>query len=203
VLVERPDAAINPPFGYIETTPAGLEQYGIEPETAAHFNVRAIRLPDGRSELVVPVHNHDGNLVGHTALPPGQGGRGAKVIRDLDATRELFNMHRVLEFCRLRYGNPEVVLVQTVLDCIKVHQASVETVVGLLDDSLSPVQENLLASYFGNVTIMMRPDRHGRKLAEAIAARLQRTVFVRVVSPPSEKLFSELSGDEIRDLLLS
>lgn len=70
-------------------------------------------------------------------------------------------------------------------DCMKVHQAGYPCVVALMGSTLSVRQEKLLEDPFQRVVLMLDGDKAGISAATAIAARLTRKLFVKVVDVPT------------------
>jgi len=70
-----------------------------------------------------------------------------------------------------------------------------------MGSSLSEAQEQLLAAHFTQVVLMLDGDEAGSRAAAEIAARLVRTVFVRIVDVGEGKQPDQLSSEVIQKLL--
>jgi DNA primase len=108
----------------------------------------------------------------------------------------LFNLHRAI-----RHGN-SVVVVEGFFDCVRVHQAGLPCVVALMGCSLSHRQEQLLQTYFHQVTLLLDGDSAGRNASVAIAARLIHKLSTRIVDIPSGGQPDQLGADQIRCLCI-
>lgn len=83
---------------------------------------------------------------------------------------------------------------------MKVHQAGLPAVVGLMGSSLSEAQESLLLK-FSQVILFLDGDEAGREAARTIVARLIYQTFVRVIDLPDGKQPDQLDAEEVKVLL--
>src|SRR5215467_2859052 len=109
-----------------------LARRGITEKTAVEFGVGFYAGPGlihGR--LVIPVHNADGELVAYCGRSVDQTQPRYRLPSGFTKSEILFNMHRVT------VGMENfVVVVEGFFDCMKVHQAGIRSVVGLMGSAL-------------------------------------------------------------------
>jgi DNA primase len=91
-------------------------------------------------------------------------------------------------------------VVEGFFDCLKLHQAGVESVVALLGAALYPSQQRLLLQHFRCVILMLDGDDTGRGATRTIAAQLQPHASVRVIHLPDAVQPDQLSTETIRRL---
>lgn len=174
-----------------------LKKRGIRPETAQAFGVGFYA---GKSSvikdpyrIVLPVHNGKGELVAYVgrSLDPDLKDK-YHFPSGFRKTQELFNVHRVT-------GNTAVI-VEGFFGTLKIAQAGIPNVVGLMGRTLSETQENLLAR-FTRLVLMLDPDEPGREAQAAIAPRLMANHYLRTVNLPDGKQPDSLSSEEIQTIL--
>lgn len=196
---ETESDALNKPLTFslreIDHTHPYLLQRGITLETAQMFGVgffsgRGLM----RDRVVVPIHNQRGELVAYAGRSIDATEPKYKLPAGFKKSVELFNLHRVLEVSQGSCAR--VVVCEGFFDCMKVHQAGVAVVVGLMGSSLSDVQENSLRK-FAHVILLLDGDEAGREASQTIASRLVRHTFVRAVDLPDGVQPDQLSSDEI------
>jgi DNA primase len=184
----------------IDTTHPYLAARGISQEAAKRFGIGFFPGKGSMSgRIVIPIHNEKGQLVAYA---------GRSIQDDVEPkykfplgfhkAQVLFNLHRVLmsQQSKVRL----VVVVEGFIDCLKVHEAGFPAV-ALMGSSLSEAQEQLLAAHFTQVVLMLDGDEAGSRAAAEIAARLVRTVFVRIVDVGEGKQPDQLSSEVIQKLL--
>ncbi len=192
-----PDSMVARPVDPLRAYLAGK---GIDLETAEHFGVRFERGDgDMRGRIVVPVHNREAELIACAGRALNGAGPAWKFSAGFEPSADLFNHFRALSFWHARYTTPRVVLVEDPFDCMKVHQAGFESVIALMGDTLSLVQEKAIARDFGLVAVMLP----NPEAVCDVVCRLARRVHVRIVEIPHRKSVSSLALSEIRDLLIA
>jgi DNA primase len=97
-------------------------------------------------------------------------------------------------------GADLVIVVEGFFDCMKVFQAGLSNVVGLMGSSMSDAQEKFLCQFM-RVIVLLDGDDAGRAGAQAIALRLLHRTFVKVVDLPDGKQPDQLSSDELKHIL--
>jgi DNA primase len=183
----------------IDHTHPYLRQRGITEETAKTFGVGFF---PGRGSMsgraVIPIHNDRGELVAYAGRSIDATEPKYKLPAGFKKSAEVFNLHRVLGLAK--EVHEQVIVCEGFFDCIKVHQAGLPAVVGLMGSSLSDAQENFLQK-FGHVILFLDGDEAGREAARSIASRLINQTFVRVINLPDGKQPDQLSSDEIKVIL--
>ena len=87
-------------------------------------------------------------------------------------------------------------------DCMKVHQAGVRSVVGLMGSALYDAQRHVLLERFRHVILLLDGDATGRKASAAIAQELRPHCQVRVVLLPDGVQPDQLPAEGIGRVLL-
>jgi len=108
----------------------------------------------------------------------------------------LFNMHRAASG-----GDNSVVVVEGFFDCMKVHQAGVRSVVGLMGSALYEPQRQALLEKFRHVILLLDGDSAGRKASTVIAQKLRPHCHVRVVLLPDGVQPDQLPVKDIENIL--
>jgi len=153
---------------------------GITEKTAAEFGVGFYAGPGlMHGRLVIPIHNADGELVAYCGRSVDQTERRYRVPPAFAKSEILFNMHRASS----SWDN-SVVVVEGFFDCMKVHQAGVRSVVGLMGSALYEPQRHVLLERFRHVILLLDGDPTGRKASTVIAQKLRPHCDVRVVVLP-------------------
>jgi len=98
-------------------------------------------------------------------------------------------------------GDQSVVMVEGFFDCMKVHQAGVRSVVGLMGSVLYEPQRHALLERFRHVTLLLDGDPAGRTASKIIAKTLQAHCDVRVVLLPEGVQPDQLRAEDILKLL--
>ena len=86
--------------------------------------------------------------------------------KDLPRSKTMFNIHRAKKI------GDRVIVVESIFDAIRVHQAGFPNVVATLGGHISGQNLNLLNRYFNTVIIMTDADKAGRDLGSTIAYKL-------------------------------
>jgi DNA primase len=178
----------------IDTLHPYLSERGIEKETAEMFGVGFFTGKGSMSNRVVfPIHNQAGKLVAYAGRALGGSEPEYKFPNGFKKSVELFNLHRALATDQKR-----VVIVEGFFDCLKVHQAGIPCVVGLMGSSLSDSQKQLLLDNFEEIVLMLDGDPAGRIAMFEIAAHICNLVRVwTVILDPGQEPDS-LSSEQIR-----
>jgi DNA primase len=176
-----------------------LRQRGITEETARFFGVGYFAGRGSMSgRVVVPIANDRGELIAYAGRSIDATEPKYKLPAGFKKSTELFNLCRVLALpASLR---ERVIVCEGFFDCMKVYQAGVHAVVGLMGSALSDAQEKVLQQ-FARVVLFLDGDEAGREAARGIAARLVHQTFVRVIDLPDGKQPDQLSPAEIQGLL--
>jgi hypothetical protein len=109
-----------------------LGRRGITEKTALEFGVGFYAGPGlMHGRLVIPIHNADGELIAYCGRSVDQTEPRYRLPSGFAKSEILFNMHRAAA------GMENfVVLVEGFFDCMKVHQAGIRSVVGLMGSAL-------------------------------------------------------------------
>ena len=94
-----------------------------------------------------------------------------------------------------------VVVVEGFFDCMKVHQAGVRSVVGLMGSARYEPQRQALLEKFGHVILFLDGDSTGRKASTIIAQKLRPHCHVRVVLLPDRVQPDQLPVKDIENIL--
>ena len=104
----------------------------------------------------------------------------------------VFNMHRAAA-----QESNTVVVVEGFFDCMKVHQAGVRSVVGLMGAALYESQRRTLLERFQHIILLLDGDPTGRKASAALAQQLRAQCRVRVVLLPDGLQPDQMPAREI------
>ena len=176
-----------------------LAKRGLSEKTAIDFGVGYYAGPGlMHGRLVIPIHNGDGELVAYCGRSVDQRQPRYRVPPAFAKSEVLFNMHRASS------GQDNfVVVVEGFFDCMKVHQAGVRSVVGLMGSALYEPQRHVLVERFRHVTLMLDGDPAGRKASAIIAETLRPHCKVRVVLLPDGVQPDQLAAEDIAKVLPS
>lgn len=176
-----------------------LRQRGITEETAKVFGVGYFAGRGSMSgRVVVPIQNERGELIAYAGRSIDATEPKYKLPAGFKKSAELFNLQRVIALPESSRGR--VIVCEGFFDCMKVHQAGLHAVVGLMGSTLSDAQEKVLHQ-FAHVILFLDGDEAGREAARGIAARLIHHTFVRVIDLPDGKQPDQLASAEIQALL--
>ncbi|MDA2933234.1 CHC2 zinc finger domain-containing protein [Acidobacteria bacterium AH-259-D05] len=199
---EKPEAAgvINPPLGFKLRVDPGHEygeKRGLAKEILEQFGA-GFCLSKGMlsGRFVFPLHDDQGRLVGYAGrslddsepkylFPSSEKGFHKKYL--------LFNLHR--EMKEIGADEP-VVVVEGFFDCLRI-KALGYPCVALLGSSLSEEQEELMASYFNRVILLLDGDEAGRAATDECLRRLGQRIFVKALMLPEGKQPDMMSRDEV------
>lgn len=170
---------------------------GITEKTAVEFGVGFYAGPGlMHGRVVIPIHNADGELIAYCGCSVDQTQPRYRLPSAFAKSEILFNMHRASA------GRDNfVVVVEGFFDCMKVHQAGVRSVVGLMGSALYEPQRHVLLERFRHVILLLDGDATGRKASTAIAQKLRPHCQVRVVLLPDGVQPDQLPAKEIARVL--
>lgn len=176
-----------------------LVRRGITEKTAVEFGVGFYAGPGlMHGRLVIPIHNADGELVAYCGRSVDQTQPRYRLPWGFAKSEILFNMHRAaagMENC--------VVVVEGFFDCMKVHQAGIQSVVGLMGSALYASQRQALLERFREIILMLDGDPTGRKASVVITQQLRPHCHVRVISLPDGIQPDQLPPEDIGNVLQS
>jgi DNA primase len=175
-----------------------LAERGITQKTAIEFGVGFYPGPGlMRGRLVIPVHNADGELIAYCGRSVDQTQPRYRLPPGFTKSEFLFNLHRAAAEVE-----KSVVVVEGFFDCMKVHQAGIPAVVGLMGSVLYEPQRNALLARFRQVVLLLDGDATGRKASTVISQNLRPHCDVRVVLlPDGEHQPDQLPAKDIREVL--
>lgn len=170
---------------------------GITEKTAVEFGVGFYAGPGlMHGRLVIPIHNADGELVAYCGRSVDQTQPRYRLPSGFAKSEILFNMHRAAAGME-----NSVVVVEGFFDCMKVHQAGIRSVVGLMGSALYATHRQLLLERFRHIILMLDGDPTGRKASVAISQQLRPHCHVRVVLLPDGVQPDQLPAEEIGSVL--
>ena len=177
-----------------------LAERGITETTAKEFGVGFYPGPGlMHGRLVIPIHNVDGELMAYCGRSVDQRQPRYRLPPTFTKSEFLFNMHRTA-------AGPDnsVVIVEGFFDCMKVHQAGLRSVVGLMGSVLYEPQRQALLKRFCHVVLFLDGDPTGRKASTDIAQKLRlHQCSVRSVLLPDGDQPDHLPAKDIVKLLQS
>ena len=175
-----------------------LAERGITEKTAIEFGVGLYPGPGlMHGRLVIPIHNADGELIAYCGRSVDQTQPRYRLPLAFTKSEILFNMHRAAAGVE----NTVVVVVEGFFDCMKVYQAGIPAVVGLMGSALYEPQRQALLGRFRRVVLLLDGDPTGRKASTVIAQKLRPNCEVRVVLLPDGVQPDQLPAKEIAKLL--
>jgi len=191
------EAASNKPLSFqlksVDHSHPYLAERGISKETAELFGVGFYSGKGSMNgRVVIPIHNERGELVAYAGRAIDGSEPRYKLPAGFHKSLELFNLHRVTE--------PDVILLEGFLDCMKVRQAGFPGV-ALMGSSLSEAQEDLLVAKFERVVVMLDGDEPGRQATNECLMRLARWMWVRVALVLEGRQPDQLSLHELREII--
>jgi len=192
---------VSPPLKFrltgVDCAHPYLDERGITEKTAIEFGVGFYAGPGlMHGRLVIPIHNADGELVAYCGRSVDRTLPRYRVPSALAKSEILFNMHRAASG-----GDNSVIVVEGFFDCMKVHQAGIRPVVGLMGSALYEPQRQILLGRFRRVVLLLDGDPTGRKANTVIAQKLQPYCELRVVLLPDGVQPDQLPEKEIAKLL--
>lgn len=173
-----------------------LTSRGLSEETIKHFG---IGYSSKRDMTIVPMHDPKGMLVGF--IGRSVEGKSFKNTLNLPKSKTAWNFHRAK-----KHGET-VIIVESSLDAMRIHQAGYPNVIALLGGSVTANHIKQINETFSNVVIMTDFDEAGRHLGYAIAQRLpnKRILWAAYddtcVFPHGAKDVGDMTDQEIRRCL--
>lgn len=182
------EPTVNKPLGFrltLEPDHPYLRERGISPDVLARFGLGFCAYGGMTGRLCIPIENAEGKLVAYAGrwagepadLPEGE--EKYKLPKGFHKSVELFNLHRV-KACRHLY------LVEGYFGAMRLHAERVPAV-ALMGSSISDAQVALLREHcpaLRHVSVMLDGDEAGRNASEAVASRLARHWWTRIVALP-------------------
>jgi DNA primase len=192
---------VSPPLRFkltgVDCAHPYLAERGITEGTAIEFGIGFYAGPGlMHGRLVIPIHNADGDLVAYCGRSVDQAQPRYRVPPGFAKSEILFNIHRAASG-----GDNSVVLVEGFFDCMKVHQAGIRSVVGLMGSALYEPQRQILLGRFRQIVLLLDGDPTGRKASTVIARKLRPDCEVRVVLLPDGVQPDQLSANQLAKLL--
>jgi DNA primase len=170
-----------------------LARRGITEKTAGEFGVGFYAGPGlMHGRLVIPIHNADGELIAYCGRSVDQTQPRYRLPSGFAKSETLFNMHRAAAGME-----NSVVVVEGFFDCLRVHQAGIRSVVGLMGSALYAPQRQALLERFRHVILMLDGDPTGRKASVVIFQQLRQHCHVRVVWLPDGVQPDQLPAEDI------
>ena len=174
-----------------------LARRGITEKTAVDFGVGFYAGPGlMHGRLVISIHNADGELIAYCGRSVDQTQPRYRLPSGFAKSEILFNMHRAAAGM-----DNSVVVVEGFFDCMKVHQAGIRSVVGLMGSALYAPQRQALLERFRHVILMLDGDPTGRKASVVISQQLRQHCHVRVVWLPDGVQPDQLQAADIESVL--
>ena len=187
----------NKPLGFkldnLKTDHPYFNERGLLPETVAEFGLGYCAKGTMASRVVIPIHNHAGELVGYVGRWPGEPPEERpkyKLPTGFKKSAEVFNLHRALQ----EPDDQPLVVVEGFFDVLKLWQLGVKRVVALMGSSLSAVQEELLRRATQNgsrIALMLDENDAARKGREQALLRLATFAYVQVIVFTTEDMEPE------------
>jgi DNA primase len=156
---------------------------GITEKTAVEFGVGFYAGPGlMHGRLVIPIHNADGELIAYGGRSVDQTQPRYRLPSAFAKSEILFNMHRASS------GRDNfVVVVEGFFDCMKVHQAGVRSVVGLM--GFSEISKNLAAEPLDSYPKVLNFIRNTcTRTGLTVSAHLDRRQYPTGTSPDPEQV---------------
>lgn len=175
---------------------AQLRRYGILEETMHQFEI-SYRVAGGlEKNVIIPLHDPIGSGIGCAAV--SDSGNRVIVPHTLIEGELLYNCHRAVAT-----GSKQVIVVQDILDCLRVSQCGFRAVIALLGQSMSETQEIEIVARFRAVVLMFRGDETGWALSQNCVRRLVTQVSVHAAVLPSNQAVRDLSDEDLAAALRS
>jgi DNA primase len=132
--------------------------------------------------IVFPIHNVEGRLIAYVGRwaqdPVPSGKRKYFLPPGFRRGLELYNLHRAIK------EGTEAIVVEGYFDVLRLYEVGYQCVVSIMGAAISDEQVELLKENFDRVLLLLDGDESGRKAAGAIADKLIRDLFVRIVTLP-------------------
>jgi DNA primase len=181
-----------------------LLERGLEPETIEHFGVGYCAKGIMAGRIAIPIHNHEGKIVGNAGRWPGDPPTGKPkyyLPSKFKKTLELYNSHQIINEAE----EEPLIIVEGYFDVMKLWQLGLRKTVALMGCSLSKQQMEILNNIYGSerrIILMLDHDEAGITATEKILLRLAEHYFVKkFVWPEGFTQPDELNEDSVQDLL--
>ena len=189
------------PLGFslrgIDSAHPYLAARGIDTATAEEFGIGFYSgLGIFSQRLVIPIHSERGELVAYCGRAVDGSQPRYRFPAGFAKSQVLFNFHRAAAA-----DKSVVVVVEGFFDCLRLRQAGVRSVVGLMGSALYPPQQRILLQRFQRVILMLDGDAAGRRATAEVAARLRAYCQVQVVDLAERMQPDQMSPEQIRQLL--
>lgn len=196
-------------LGLFDQCPIALLDEGFDPNVLASFDVG---FDDAHHRITYPLRDIKGNLIGISGRTVIDENPRYKVYdveyelwglsrRDTKKGLILWNAHRIYKEVFNR-NDVSVVLVEGFKACMWLAQAGFTHTVALLGSYMSDPQRWVLERLGATVYIMLDNDEAGRTATRTIAAKLSRSLPVRIAQYDEQKKQpSDLAQDEVIESL--
>jgi 5S rRNA maturation endonuclease (ribonuclease M5) len=170
--------------------------FGISANTAQSFEAQLVGTgEDGSYSTRLPLRSATGVLIGHIVCSVGQAG-AEECIHEAGVVlaEYVFNLQQAIAT-----GREEVIVVEGVVDCMKVHDAGLKNVIALFGAAMSETQEQAIVEHFSKILLGFDGDDAGWKATQDCVQRLACQGFVKAAVLPSNAHPRQLSHREIVD----
>lgn len=181
-----------------------LAERGLTLETIVDFGVGFCAKGMMADRIAIPIHNAEGGVVAYAGRFPGEPAGDVpkyKLPAGFRKSLELFNIDRAMKEPR----EMPLVVVGGFFDVMKIHQHGCRKIVGLMQNTMSAAQEELIRKHtdrHSHVIVILPENEAGRVGREDIAVRLSKFLFVRVHTFAEEDRQPEhMSAEEVAALL--
>ena len=181
-----------------------LETRGLTLETIAEFGIGFCAKGMMAERIAIPIHNPEGAVVAYAGRFIGEPAGDVpkyKLPPGFRKSLEIFNFDRALK----QQADTPLVVVGGFFDVMKVYQNGHQKVAGLMQNTMSGAQEDLLRKHLGRnsqVVLMLPENEVGRAAREDIACRISTFCFVKVHIFDKEHMQPErLSPEELQQIL--
>lgn len=155
-------------------------------ETAKYFGTGFYNKKGSmKNRVVFPIHDQKGQLWGYCgrAVNKGQANVDGKYKLPANFSKQdfVFNLHRQAK------GLNRVIVVESFLSVLWLHQCGYKNVISIMGSSLSTKQESLILNKLdtgGQIILMFDTDQSGQNCIDDCLCRLGRKVWVRTVGLP-------------------
>jgi DNA primase len=199
---EKTDERKNPPLPFalkhLDHEHPYLATRGLTTKTIEEFGLGYCTKGLMKGRIAIPVHNENGELVAYGGRWPGEPPEGEgkyKLPAGFHKSLVVFNLHRVRALAQTQ----SLILVEGFFDCMRLWQAGIHNVVGLMGSTLSPEQEALIveaAGPCGTVTLLFDEDEAGRACRADALTRLSTHMYVKVIRLGTEGAQPDSFTDE-------
>jgi DNA primase len=191
---EKKEEIKNPPLTFVlkhlDHEHPYLATRGLTTKTIQEFGLGYCTKGLMQGRIAIPVHNENGSW-----WPMLVAGLGSHLKE-----KGSINFHRVRALAQTQ----SLLLVEGFFDCMRLWQAGIHNVVGLMGRSLSPEQEALIveaAGPYGTVTLLFDEDEAGRTCRIDALTWLSIHVYVKVISLGAEGAQPDsFTAEEVKNL---